>query len=46
MKKFVVAALLFVVFAMPAFAKKHHNPKPSHPQNIHAQNPNLNTMAP
>jgi hypothetical protein len=41
MRKFVVAVLLALVCASPAFAWKHHHskPKPSHPQAIHQQNP-------
>jgi hypothetical protein len=41
MLKFAATALLLVVFAVPAFAKKSHTPKPSHPQAIHPTNPYL-----
>jgi hypothetical protein len=38
MKKFVLAAFLLMLFAVPAFAVKH---KVTHPKPVHTQNPYL-----
>jgi hypothetical protein len=38
MKKFVLAAFLVMLFAVPAFAVQH---KVTHPKAVHAQNPYL-----
>jgi hypothetical protein len=38
MKKFVLAAFLVMLFAVPAIAAKH---KVTHPKPVHAQNPYL-----
>jgi hypothetical protein len=38
MKKFVLAAILVMLFAVPAVAAKH---KVTHPKPVHAQNPYL-----